>query len=95
MDSHAQTCELQNTSEHPLRLGERDTVNMKQSQVWQSCQTMLRSGDYVATRMSGHTLLCNNTRTKKSDARYNLGGNTGWLRAQTVGILKGCAHKNK
>ncbi len=41
-----QTCELQHTSEHPVRLGERDTVNVKQSQGWLSSQTML-SGDNV------------------------------------------------
>ncbi len=49
-----QTCELRHTSEHPVRQGERDTVNVKQSQSWLSRQTML-SGDNVATHMSGAT----------------------------------------
>jgi hypothetical protein len=46
-----QTCELRHNSEHPVRQGERATVNVKQSQGWLSRQTML-SGDKVATRMS-------------------------------------------
>jgi hypothetical protein len=48
-----QTCELRHTSEHPVRQGERDTMNVKQSQGWMRNQTM-QSDDYVAaTRMSG------------------------------------------
>jgi ribonuclease HII len=38
-DGRDQTCELRHTSEHPVRLGERDTVNIKQSQGWQNGQT--------------------------------------------------------
>ncbi len=51
-----QTCELQNISEHPVPQGERDTVNVKQSQGWQTRQTM-HSGDIVATRMSAWDVL--------------------------------------
>jgi hypothetical protein len=46
-----QTCELQHTSEYPVRQGEPDTVNAMQSQDWMRDQT-LRGGNYVATHKS-------------------------------------------
>ena len=46
---HDQTCELRHTPEYPVRKGERDTMNVKQSQGRLRVQTLHRC-DYVATR---------------------------------------------